>query len=112
MVFHIILFEDIGTKFRCNSGDSFISRLMLAFMIPTWFLSMWISNTAASVMMMPIAVEVVDKLKRRTLGEKTVLERRNGEIDAQVAGISGERSFSTCLKNVLHSFVFLNIFCA
>ena len=36
---------------------------MLAFMIPTWFLSMWISNTAASVMMMPIAVEVIDKLK-------------------------------------------------
>ena len=32
-------------------------------MIPTWFLSMWISNTAASVMMMPIAVEVIDKLK-------------------------------------------------
>ena len=32
-------------------------------MIPNWFLSMWISNTAASVMMMPIAVEVIDKLK-------------------------------------------------
>ena len=32
-------------------------------MIPTWFLSMWISNTTASVMMMPIAVEVIDKLK-------------------------------------------------
>ena len=36
---------------------------MLAFVIPTWFLSMWISNTAASVVMMPIAVEVIDKLK-------------------------------------------------
>ena len=32
-------------------------------MVPTWFLSMWISNTATSAMMMPIAMEVIEKLK-------------------------------------------------
>ena len=32
-------------------------------MLPTWALSMWISNTATSAMMMPIAMEVIEKLK-------------------------------------------------
>ena len=32
-------------------------------MLPTWFLSMWISNTATTAMMMPIAMEVIEKLK-------------------------------------------------
>ena len=32
-------------------------------MLPTWALSMWISNTATTAMMMPIAMEVIEKLK-------------------------------------------------
>ena len=32
-------------------------------MLPTWFLSMWISNTATTAMMMPIAMEVIEKMK-------------------------------------------------
>lgn len=35
------------------------SLLMLGLMIPTWFLSMWISNTAATSMMIPIIHAVV-----------------------------------------------------
>ena len=31
---------------------------MLGLMIPTWFLSMWISNTAATSMIMPIIFQV------------------------------------------------------
>ena len=31
---------------------------MLGLMIPTWFLSMWISNTAATSMMIPIILQV------------------------------------------------------
>ncbi|XP_026271750.2 protein I'm not dead yet isoform X1 [Frankliniella occidentalis] len=38
-------------------------RLMLGFMIPTMFLSMWISNTATTAMMVPIVSAVLDELK-------------------------------------------------
>ena len=37
------------------------SRVLLAFMLSSAFLSMWISNTATAVMMLPIAAAVVDK---------------------------------------------------
>jgi outer membrane biosynthesis protein TonB len=42
-------------------------RLMLGFMLPTWFLSMWISNTATTAMMIPIMEAVLEQL--RTAGE-------------------------------------------
>ena len=36
---------------------------MLGLMLPTWFLSMWISNTAATSMMIPIIQAVVNTLE-------------------------------------------------
>lgn len=36
--------------------------IILGFMMATWFISMWISNTAASLMMLPIALGVVRQL--------------------------------------------------
>ncbi|KAL4228686.1 hypothetical protein ACF0H5_011730 [Mactra antiquata] len=38
--------------------------LMLGLMAPTWFLSMWISNTATTAMMIPIANAVLIQLKQ------------------------------------------------
>nr|MBN2276776.1 SLC13/DASS family transporter [candidate division Zixibacteria bacterium] len=38
-------------------------RIILGFMVATAFLSMWISNTATAMMMIPIAIAVVDKLE-------------------------------------------------
>jgi len=38
-------------------------RIVLGFMVATAFLSMWISNTAATMMMVPIAMAVIAKLK-------------------------------------------------
>lgn len=38
--------------------------LMLGIMVPTWFLSMWISNTATTSMMLPIANAILLQLKR------------------------------------------------
>lgn len=38
--------------------------ILLGFMVSTAFLSMWISNTATTVMMLPIAVSVIDLLTK------------------------------------------------
>lgn len=40
-----------------------ISSIILGFMVATAFLSMWISNTATSVMMLPIGTAIVQQLK-------------------------------------------------
>nr|KAG5694030.1 hypothetical protein BaRGS_002484 [Batillaria attramentaria] len=37
--------------------------LMLGFMLPTWFLSMWVNNTSATAMMIPIVTAVLQQLK-------------------------------------------------
>ena len=38
-------------------------RIMLGLMLPTWFLSMWISNTATVSMMIPIVEAVLAEIK-------------------------------------------------
>ena len=48
----IILFIGVSPK-----------KILLGFMVATAFLSMWISNTAAAMMMIPIAMAVITKLK-------------------------------------------------
>ena len=40
-----------------------VSNIILGFMIATAFLSMWISNTATAVMMLPIGMSIVAQLK-------------------------------------------------
>ena len=40
-----------------------VTRIILGFMIATAFLSMWISNTATSVMMLPIGMAIISQLK-------------------------------------------------
>ncbi|XP_078491315.1 Na(+)/citrate cotransporter-like [Ciona intestinalis] len=87
----VLLF--VGAKPRC---------LMFGFMLTTYFLSMWISNTATTAMMLPIveavfrelkageekrANEILDKLKSQR-GHDT-----NGEVD------SGKASTSFCNRS-------------
>ena len=43
--------------------------IILGFMLATAFLSMWISNTAATVMMLPIALSVVNLLRENNPGD-------------------------------------------
>lgn len=48
------------------------SRLMFGMMLPTWFLSMWISNTATTAMMIPIANAVLVQLKETRDKDETL----------------------------------------
>lgn len=41
------------------------SRVLLGFMVPTFVLSMWISNTATTMMMVPIALSLILRLEER-----------------------------------------------
>jgi solute carrier family 13 (sodium-dependent dicarboxylate transporter), member 2/3/5 len=47
------------------------SRLLLGFMAATFFLSMWMSNTATAMLMVPIAISTMSKLGD-SLGEKAL----------------------------------------
>ena len=46
-----------------NLIGSDIKKIILGFMLATAFLSMWISNTATSVMMLPIGIAIISQLK-------------------------------------------------
>lgn len=59
-------------------------RLILGFMAATAFISMWISNTATAMMMVPIAIAIGDSLVR------------NGR-DAPSTMTPGETAFTGCL---------------
>lgn len=52
-----------------------VNSIILGFMVATAFLSMWISNTATSVMMMPIGMAIVAQLKDspETLENETLI---------------------------------------
>ncbi len=47
-----------------------IRGIILGFMVGTAFMSMWISNTATSVMMLPIGMAIVTQLKENPLASK------------------------------------------
>ena len=47
-----------------NIIGSNVVKIILGFMLATAFLSMWISNTATTVMMLPIAMAVVSQFKK------------------------------------------------
>ncbi|MDV7390998.1 SLC13 family permease, partial [Arthrospira platensis SPKY1] len=59
-------------------------RLVAGFMAATALLSMWISNTAAAMMMLPVGLSVI-----------TLIEQRLGASDA--ASGQSRRHFATCL---------------
>lgn len=46
-------------------------RILMGFMLATWFLSMWMSNTATAMMMIPIALSILFKLEE-VLGKKNM----------------------------------------
>lgn len=62
-------------------------RILFGFMLSTAFLSMWISNTATAMMMMPILISIIDKLEETT-GEKNIKEYAVGLLLGVAYGAS------------------------
>jgi sodium-dependent dicarboxylate transporter 2/3/5 len=48
------------------------NRIVLGFILATGFLSMWLSNTATTMMMFPIALSVISVVKAGSLPEKSI----------------------------------------
>jgi solute carrier family 13 (sodium-dependent dicarboxylate transporter), member 2/3/5 len=67
-------------------------RILLGFMLSTTFLSMWISNTATAMMMLPIVISIISKLEE-SLGKKNVSKYAIGLLlgiaySASIGGIA------------------------
>ena len=48
-----------------------VTNIILGFMVATAFLSMWISNTATYVMMLPIGMDIVSQYNRKSNGKES-----------------------------------------
>ena len=55
------------------------ARLVAGFMLASAFLSMWVSNTATVVMMLPIATSVIDLVRRELRHRNDTFQLREGE---------------------------------
>ncbi|MGR8997571.1 MAG: SLC13 family permease [Gammaproteobacteria bacterium] len=54
-------------------GNTSSKRLVLGFMVSTALLSMWISNTATTLMLLPVALAVTDQAKDKNLAAPLML---------------------------------------
>lgn len=68
---HVGLHRRIALKIVSWVGTS-PSRIILGFMLATAFLSMWISNTATTIMMFAVALSVIDFVAHHTDDDKMV----------------------------------------
>ncbi|MCD4731988.1 MAG: SLC13 family permease [Bacteroidales bacterium] len=64
------LHKRIALKILMVTGVS-PGRILLGFMLATSFLSMWISNTATTMMMVPILISIIQKLEE-IIGKKNI----------------------------------------
>lgn len=85
------LHRRIALKILMFTGVS-PGRILLGFMLATAFLSMWISNTATTMMMIPILLSIIGKLEE-LIGKKNVSSYTTGLLlgvaySASIGGIA------------------------
>lgn len=85
------LHKRIALKILMNTGTG-PGRILMGFMIATAFLSMWISNTATTMMMVPILISIINKLEE-TIQNKEVSKYSIGLLlavaySASIGGIA------------------------
>jgi len=86
-------------------------RIILGFMVATAFLSMWISNTATTMMMVPIAMAVIFKL--RETGDTKVVSRFSVGLLIGIAYSASIGGFATLIgtpPNLAFSRIFASTF--
>ncbi|ELT93587.1 hypothetical protein CAPTEDRAFT_180677 [Capitella teleta] len=71
--------------------------LMAGFMAPTWFMSMWISNTATAAMMLPMVEAVLEQIKPQHT------------LQLEVTAEEGEKPYIYCIIIVKQSNWFYSI---
>ena len=85
------LHKRIALKILMYTGVS-PARILLGFMLATAFLSMWISNTATTMMMVPILLSIIQKLEE-SIGKKAIGKYATGlflgvAYSASIGGIA------------------------
>ncbi|MBE9481019.1 MAG: anion permease, partial [Bacteroidetes bacterium] len=85
------LHKRIALKILIFTGIS-PGRILLGFMLATAFLSMWISNTATTMMMIPILISIINKLEE-IIGKKQISKYSIGLLlgvaySASIGGIA------------------------
>ena len=75
-------------------------RIVLGLMIATGFLSMWVSNTATTLMMLPIGLSVLALVVERSAGDQSGEEMRQKLEDGTIAEAVDDpniKAFGVCL---------------
>jgi len=74
-----------------------VNTIILGFMIATAFMSMWISNTATSVMMLPIGLAIVKEFKKDTPGNPADGEKFGKAVMLAIAYSASIGGFATII---------------